>query len=365
MTEAQDTSLSAAQRCGFSRCRRPLPPPGPRGGRPYEFCPDRTWDGGKNCKQLAAAEQALHDALGETTDAAGMAGATDAFREQAERVVPQLGELANTVRQVQTRLESELQDAVSRAEQAEGQALEDRGTREAAERAEAEAVEAQQAAEAEAEQDRVERGAAENARDQAVTRARESDLERARTEATARGERDRADAAEQRASDERQRSEQAEARLAQRNEEHAALTAEHEVTVRAVEESREALRRSEERATAQETQLRAEGRVDRERLAEAQARLRDHQTTHHEQVSELREQLGAARSHAEAQTAEVAAIRTTVDRVRHAVRGDHDAEWLRRRVRAALDGQNPDAVSTPESEQADGEIPEAAAQEPG
>src|SRR6201999_2647005 len=76
MSEVAEADISGL--CGFSRCRAPLPGPGPRGGRPFAYCPDRSWPGGKTCKQLAAAQEALAEALGEASGVA-LSGATEAI----------------------------------------------------------------------------------------------------------------------------------------------------------------------------------------------------------------------------------------------------------------------------------------------
>src|SRR5204863_9607507 len=78
--------------CGFSHCRAPLPAPGPRGGRPFAYCPDRTWPGGKTCKQLAAAQDALTEALGTPADA-GITSSTSAFTAAAAELAQPLGDV--------------------------------------------------------------------------------------------------------------------------------------------------------------------------------------------------------------------------------------------------------------------------------
>ncbi|HXV93858.1 MAG TPA: response regulator receiver protein, partial [Pseudonocardia sp.] len=67
--------IDDAARCGYSRCRAELPPPGPQGGRRRSFCKDRRWDG-RTCAQMARAEREALGALG--LDAGGGAFALDA-----------------------------------------------------------------------------------------------------------------------------------------------------------------------------------------------------------------------------------------------------------------------------------------------
>lgn len=97
----------AVQLCGFSHCRNPLPPPGPRGGRPFEFCPDRSWPGGKSCKQLAGAEDALKEALGDTSDAVALATVTTEFGAKADAVLPHLGALSAALETMKGRVDAE------------------------------------------------------------------------------------------------------------------------------------------------------------------------------------------------------------------------------------------------------------------
>src|SRR6478736_3382688 len=69
----------SAVRCGYSRCRAPLPSPGPQGGRRRTFCRNTRWDGDRTCAQMARAER---DAL----DALGLASSRTAFALDAERL---------------------------------------------------------------------------------------------------------------------------------------------------------------------------------------------------------------------------------------------------------------------------------------
>src|SRR5262245_14197819 len=92
MVDVVVETVEADSLCGFSHCRAPLPAPGPRGGRPFAYCPDRVWPGGKNCKQLAAAQDALAEALGTPADAALTADIT-AFTTAAGRLTDPLTEV--------------------------------------------------------------------------------------------------------------------------------------------------------------------------------------------------------------------------------------------------------------------------------
>ncbi|MCX6467307.1 MAG: response regulator receiver protein, partial [Pseudonocardiales bacterium] len=56
--------IETVVRCGYSRCRAELPPPGPQGGRPRAFCRDTRWDGGRTCAQMARAERDALSSLG-------------------------------------------------------------------------------------------------------------------------------------------------------------------------------------------------------------------------------------------------------------------------------------------------------------
>src|SRR5438128_12406188 len=92
MVDVVVETLETDALCGFSRCRAPLPPPGPKGGRPYAYCPDRTWTGGKTCKQLAAAQDALAEALGTSADT-GVTATAHAFAAAAGKITGPLTEV--------------------------------------------------------------------------------------------------------------------------------------------------------------------------------------------------------------------------------------------------------------------------------
>ncbi|OXM46476.1 response regulator receiver protein, partial [Amycolatopsis thailandensis] len=130
---AAEEHVPEQARCGFRKCRQPLPPPGPRGGRPYEFCPDRTWPGGKTCKQLAAAEQALREALGdEAVPAGALSDAGQAFEQAAAAVTGPLRTLSNALDAVTAHLRDEIAAAVGQADAAREAAAEADRQRDAA-----------------------------------------------------------------------------------------------------------------------------------------------------------------------------------------------------------------------------------------
>ncbi|MDQ3404159.1 MAG: hypothetical protein M3548_12295, partial [Actinomycetota bacterium] len=129
--------------CGFSRCRNPLPPSGPRGGRPYEFCPERRWPGNATCKQLAGAESALRSALGVEPGSLSLGGFAADVREHVDRALEPAAALKAVLEQVASRLAQEVTAALETAETADRTAAEDRGLRE---RAEAQAAESERAA---------------------------------------------------------------------------------------------------------------------------------------------------------------------------------------------------------------------------
>lgn len=132
MNDVVDADISGL--CGFGRCRAPLPGPGPKGGRPYAYCPDRSWPGGKTCKQLAAAQEALAEAL-EERGSAELVSATTAFAAAADRVAGPLAEALAVAEALRGALAEELGAATARAERAETTAATERGLRVSAESA--------------------------------------------------------------------------------------------------------------------------------------------------------------------------------------------------------------------------------------
>jgi len=311
-TDTAAPKTMSAQLCAFSRCRAPLPPPGPRGGRPFEFCPDRTWPGGKSCKQLAGAEDALRDALGDSTDAIALAGTTADFVARADQVLGPVAALAGALNEVKERVGVELESAVALTQQARAEAAEDRGLREKAQQLTAEAGKAREEADALADTCKRHRDEALTYRDKAIADARDAELRLAQAEVVARAERERADAAEQRALADRAAAEKV-GEDATKAREHAATTNAELAAVRAaLSDAREDVVRTEKRCAAdvdaartastlaadrfaaEITQIRKDAHADRARLAETQERLRQLDETHRDRLGELRENLGAA-----------------------------------------------------------------------
>ncbi|KAA2253831.1 hypothetical protein F0L68_31595 [Solihabitans fulvus] len=116
--------------CGFSRCRAHLPAPGPKGGRPVEYCPDRTWPGGKTCKQLAAAQDALAQALGEPADAPALTAAAAELAEAGARIHAPLADVLAALETIRTTTAAELTAAAARVQESEDAATRERGLRE-------------------------------------------------------------------------------------------------------------------------------------------------------------------------------------------------------------------------------------------
>lgn len=151
--------------CGFDRCRAPLPVPGPRGGRPYEYCPDRVWPGGKSCKQLAAAQEALREALGEPTDTPVLTAAAATVATATDQVLPAVRELLDALTSVRAAADAELAAAAARVQEAEDTAARERGSRQAAEARAEQAAEAAARAREASEQAEAARVTAEQDRD--------------------------------------------------------------------------------------------------------------------------------------------------------------------------------------------------------
>lgn len=269
--------------CGFSRCRAPLPGPGPRGGRPFAYCPDRSWPGGKTCKQLAAAQDALAEALG--TSANGeLTAATTAFTAAADQVAGPLGEVMTAVTALRETLAAELTAAAARVEQAETSAATERGLRQAAEdetrqahiAAEDAAAEVRRAVDAAA---ATEARAAEEVgrhqadRDQAIADARaaaeqttQAELVQARAEGAAATERDRAAAALRQVREERTRADTAAKALATATEKIAVVRAERDATRTALADLRAAGQETEDRLRTELHRAHTTNDADRARL---------------------------------------------------------------------------------------------------
>lgn len=316
-SESVTVTLPEAQTalCGFSHCKRPLPPPGPRGGRPYEFCPDRRWPGDKTCKQLAAAQQALREALGETDPPTALREATDTFADASRRVLEPLQTLGSALDTVTARMQDELTAAAARADEADRAADEAaRARREADERADraeqerAEAVSDAQQARTEAEE-AVARAAS------AVDTADAAELARARAEATAEAAIDRARRAEDENKVVRRHADELLQRLDELRAQLAERTGERDSAVAALDEHRRRSRDLEESLTARAEsaaehleQVRADLARASEREQELSRRLE--QATAEQQAAER----AAASAQSEAQS-ELAALRSQLERL--------------------------------------------------
>lgn len=233
--------------CGFSHCRAPLPAPGPRGGRPFAYCPDRTWPGGKTCKQLAAAQDALVEALGTPADA-GITAATRAFTAVAGELAEPLGEVLAVATALRDSLAAELDTAAVRIAEAEETAIRERGLRLQAEEATHEATaetqrtrdetaEVVRTATAEADRCRADRDRAVAAAATAAEARAQAELAQARAEGVATTERDRA---EQTVREERSRTEAAERALATATEKLTTTRAERDAARTALDDLRTA-----------------------------------------------------------------------------------------------------------------------------
>ncbi|RJQ87664.1 response regulator receiver protein [Amycolatopsis panacis] len=291
-------------RCGFRRCRQALPPPGPRGGRPYEFCPERTWPGGKSCKQLAGAESALREALGEDgVPTAALRDAGEAFGNAAAAAAEPLRTLSNALDTITARLREEVTTAVARAEAAEQAAREaDRQRDEASAKAEtAEAAARDAVAEARAAEEA--REAAEATAEGAVAARAEAQLEQARAEATAQAVAERAAKAAEEAGAYRERVDELRERVAEltadvaaRAEELSGRTAERDAARTALQEVQEQSKSVERLLTAQNVELTTELEAVGTRLRESDARNQHLLAEHHVRDAELRSRIGEVRT---------------------------------------------------------------------
>lgn len=316
--------------CGFSRCRNPLPPPGPRGGRPYEFCPDRVWSGNTTCKQLAGAESSLRAALGVDPGTLALGGFATDVREHVERVIAPADALKGVLEQVVARLDTEVTSALSAVESSDKAAAEDRGLREQAERQATESEQAAVSSRELAEEHQAARLAAEHARDEAVAKARAAELKQARAESRRDAEHERAEQAEHRARDSAQREHTALQAAAAAGQELASVRAELAgLEQRLVDDrgaSTKALGRAEaalEAARADTAAVRAElGRAEERHRTEldrlttrAETRLSTLTREHQDAVAELHQKLGAALERAALAEADAAGLRKAASAV--------------------------------------------------
>ncbi|OXM54187.1 hypothetical protein [Amycolatopsis alba] len=294
---AVEEHVSEQARCGFRKCRQPLPPPGPRGGRPYEFCPDRTWPGGKSCKQLAAAEQALREALGDDAVPAGaLTDAGQAFDQAAAAVTGPLRTLSNALDAVTAHLRDEIAAAVSQADVARETASEADRQRDVALE---QAAEATHAAEQAIEAARVAEQAENLARataDEAVEARSAAQLAQATAESATAVITQRAKEVAEEVSAQRNRADKLAATLAARGEELATRTAERDA-------ARTALAESDERRKAGERLLDTQKRELTADLDAVRVQLRDQDDRHREALAEQAARETASRTQlAEVQT---------------------------------------------------------------
>ncbi|MFD1237349.1 response regulator receiver protein, partial [Pseudonocardia benzenivorans] len=105
-------------RCGYSRCRAELPPPGPQGGRPRSFCRDTRWEGGRTCAQMARAEREALGALGLDAPSARFALDADRLREHVAALQGPVTALTEALAAIGTRLDEVEAHAVAAVETA-------------------------------------------------------------------------------------------------------------------------------------------------------------------------------------------------------------------------------------------------------
>ncbi|GAA1227308.1 hypothetical protein GCM10009676_06830 [Prauserella halophila] len=320
--------------CGFRHCRRPLPPPGPRGGRPYEFCPDRRWPGDKTCKQLAAAEHALRTALGDTDPPTALRDATDTFAEAAGQILEPLQALGGALEDVTARVQDELTAAATRADEADSAAEQARTAQADAEERAAESDRLRDEAVAEADRARADADAAQDTADaaqdtaqQATATAEAAALAQARAEATVEATAERARTAEDQNKVVRARVEELTERLDDLRGQLAQRTGERDTAQAALDEHRARSRDLEQSLTERLTTATTQ-------LDETRAALRETAQREQDLVQRL-DDAAAARQQAEqdlaAVRAELADVRGGAERLR-----TRAAEADRQRV--AVDG---------------------------
>ncbi|MEJ3651770.1 response regulator receiver protein [Actinomycetes bacterium KLBMP 9759] len=113
--------IDEAVRCGYSKCRAELPPPGPQGGRRRTFCRDTRWEGGRTCAQMARSERDALDALGLDSGRATFALDADRLRDHIEAVRGPAEALTDALAAVSARLDEVQQQAVAAVEAANTQ----------------------------------------------------------------------------------------------------------------------------------------------------------------------------------------------------------------------------------------------------
>ncbi|UMP04878.1 response regulator receiver protein [Amycolatopsis sp. EV170708-02-1] len=289
-------------RCGFRKCREPLPPPGPRGGRPYEFCPDRTWPGGKSCKQLAAAEQALREALGDdAVPSAALLDAGQAFDQAAAALTDPLRTLSNALDAVTAHLRDEIAAAVGQADAAHGAAVEADRQRDAALARAAEAEAEAEAALGAARTAQLAESLAKATADEAVEARAAAQLAQAKAESATVVITRRVKEVGEEAAALRTRADELAATLSARSEELATRTAERDAAQTALAESDERRKTWERLVDTQKRELTAE-------LDVVRGELRDQDVRHREALAEQTARDMASRE----QLADVQAELTTV-----------------------------------------------------
>ncbi|WP_326835805.1 response regulator receiver protein [Amycolatopsis rhabdoformis] len=303
MTEGAVIEDRTVALCGFRQCRAPLPPPGPRGGRPFEFCPDRRWPGERTCKQLAAADQALREALGDSAPHAGLADAATEFVRAATELGGPLQTLRNALDSVAARAQDEVTAALTRAETAEARALEADGLRQAAETRAQEAEAATAAAQAHAGEQAALAESAEHTATAAVKARKTAELDQARAEAAATAALTRADQAASDTRAERTRADALSAELAQRTEHLAVRTTERDAAL-------ESLAQAHARTTETRDALTAELTRVRETAAADLAQVRDAATAAHTRATDLDARLQSALAEHHRATTAAAEART-------------------------------------------------------
>ncbi|MFI5564550.1 response regulator receiver protein [Amycolatopsis japonica] len=328
-------------RCGFRKCREPLPPPGPRGGRPYEFCPDRTWPGGKSCKQLAAAEQALREALGdEGVPSAALADAGQAFDQAAAALTDPLRTLSNALDAVTAHLRAEIAAAVGQADAAHEAAAEADRQRDAAL---ARAAEAEAAAEAAKEAARTAQQAellAKTTADDAVEARAAAQLAQAKAESATAVIAEHAQETAEEAATQRNRADQLASTLAARGEELATRTAERDAARTALAESDERRKTWERLLDTQKRELTAELDAARAQLSDQEARHREALAEQAARETASRTELGNAQTELTAAREQLAAAQLRVAQSQ-AVHDEVTATLSRIRQRALAAADEP------------------------
>jgi chromosome segregation ATPase len=341
--------------CGFSRCRAPLPGPGPKGGRPYAYCPERLWPGGKSCKQLAAAQDALAEALGDEPANAELALASSTFAEAADRITGPLGEVMASAEALRGALAAEVTAAAARVEEALSMASVERGLREAAEAETERAVIAETAAAERAVTDRAERDEAVAAARAAKDAATQANLAKARAEGIAATEHHRAEEALRQAAGEQKRANaehaRAEAALAAAAvDREAAASALAAATERLAERNAELEARTESLSEVTEklATRSAELEAARNALRETERRHQSARTEARERVGsltqerqELETRLANAVSAGDTAAKDAARTRTQLTAIRTALTTQDDTDLRTRLLSALLEPETP------------------------